>query len=215
MATKNCPSCKAAVDTSVMECSCGYDWTKMDCPGCDARIPDDASFCPHCKYDLVEGKPAKKPGEKKTRKKKEDDTAPASNVVVSTGKGKTPPPDDYGEGYEPNKPRKPGGMMLTHSVALGNYGQPDANYTELFWPKGQEVNDENLMQWAEEFRDAYRTKVLGRSTSYLSNIAIAGWCRNWAKDQAKRHGKEGQNDVLAENADRILQLLGGSELKRE
>ncbi len=211
MATKQCPPCKRPVAPAVMECDCGYDWTKMDCPGCNARIPDDTAVCPNCRYDILEDKPAKKEGEKKPRKKKEEE-AP-KNVVV--GRKTTPAPVEEEDGDEKPKPRKPGGMMLTHSVALGNYGQPDANYTELYWPKDQEVNDDTLLQWAEDFREAYRTKVLGRSTSYLSNVAVAGWCRNWAKDQAKRHGKEGQNDVLAENYERILQLLGGSELRRD
>ncbi len=211
MATKQCPSCKKSVATTVMECDCGYDWTKMDCPGCNARIPDDTAVCPNCRYDIVEDKPAKKEGEKKTRTKKKDDESPKGNVVVATGRKTVPAPVEDDEYEDKPKPRKPGGMMLTHSVALGNYGQKDANYTELYWPKGEEVNDDTLLAWAENFRQAYREKVLGRSTSYLSNIAIAGWCRNWAKDQAKRHDKEGQNDVLFENADRILMLLGGKE----
>src|SRR5581483_7749397 len=28
------------------------------CPGCDKQIPDDSLTCPHCKYDLIDDKPA-------------------------------------------------------------------------------------------------------------------------------------------------------------
>lgn len=213
---KVCPKCNDKLSPENMICDCGYDFTKMDCPGCDERIPDDSVICRYCKYNLVENK-AYKP----KRDSAEDDIAIPS-VLISAGKSGGEGVKRRGrkreeEEVEPVEPVEvkshKTGLRLCHSYAPGQLGVPDPNYGEMYWQKGQEVTDDSLLEWAEAFRLAYRTKVKNREDCHLSNYCISSWCHSSSQWQAKRHNKEGQNDVLVKNADRILKLLGGNDYR--
>ncbi len=85
---KKCPTCQTPMPAEQMVCKCGYDFTMMDCPGCDARIPDDSAICPHCKYDLVDDVPAGKKKEKPKPKPKPEvvEERIARTVAVSRRK---------------------------------------------------------------------------------------------------------------------------------
>jgi hypothetical protein len=177
-----------------------------DCPGCKARIEEGSPTCPHCNYDILSGTPAKVKAAPKPKKSKE-----LIPVAVAVAPEPEQTYDEYVDEDRPQNQPKLGGMRLSHSVALGNYGTPDISYSALFWPKDQEITDDNLREWAVNFREEYRTQVSCRSSVYLSNHAIANWCAQEAVWHAKRHGKDGRNDVLLANADRILRLLGGED----
>lgn len=77
---KKCPDCEKELKPENMLCSCGYDFTKMDCPGCDTRIPDDSVTCPNCKYNLVEDRPfGRKPRQLKIKVEEKTVVKPIRN----------------------------------------------------------------------------------------------------------------------------------------
>ena len=190
---KTCPACKAAVLETV--CACGYDFMMDDCPGCDKRIPEGSIVCPLCQYDILTGTPAK------VKKTKRTPSVALAQVITQNLQ-----PIIH---EEPIKSQVAGGLRINHVVTLGHFGRSDSKYIELLWPADQEVTDESLYQWADDFRKAYTDKV--RSTTHLSNRAISHWCRYSATLYAAQNDKRGRNDVLRDNADRILKLLGGND----
>ncbi len=185
--TKTCPECKA--DVKDMVCECGYDFSHEPCPGCEKRIDVEVAVCPHCQYNLILGKPAKK------KKEPKEASAPQPRA---TKQRKTEPAAESGEVRHVTRPV--GGSVI-FVPALGRMGGRSIDFAELHMKddrKPEDVSDDDLLAWAVRLRDVWNVRVPD-SKGYLSNHAL-GYLAQQADEKVLKH-----------NSQRIVRLLGGDD----
>lgn len=140
---------------------------------------------------------------------------PAPNATPAVAPNTAPAPNTT-PASEPEPPRRrgratgPDGRKIQHTVVMGRACTPDPDYPAMRWPSGREVTDDNLIHWAERFREAYR-EHFKEPNVWLSNYAIWQYCKHEYHNAPTGQLRPRQDPVLVENADRLLDLLGGND----
>lgn len=165
---------------------------RKQCGGCNMFLGIRTAICP-CGFEFKKAVASIKPDVYEREEAEESEEKPVKKL-------------------EPFRlstcPSDRGGSVRQMAV-FGRFGKTDPDDSEMRWKNGREVNDQNLVDWAERFREWYRERF--DKQVFLSNYAIWRYCTMQSHKPATGTLIERQDKVLVENADRILRLLGGND----